>query len=126
MKTLIGILEGFGKSTLAAYLVMSHRFVQHSVLPRSMAGLANGARVVVVLNLPTTPRQRATFERRVHKLGGTVVRIDREARVPYVGLPNPPERSGKPEVMFEAADGMLVGRDQKGRGLRPVPPCRGT
>ena len=103
---LIGIVGGFGKTTLAMYLVEHHRFVMRHTLPKKP--LSSGQRVVVDPDGPTmTPRQRAVFARRVARLGGILVWSDPRLSATTIVLPNPHDKNGNPKVLYAAADEMV-------------------
>lgn len=103
---LIGIAGGFGKTTLAMYLVQHHRFVMRHTLPKKP--LSPGQRVVVdPEGGGTTARQKATFARRVARLGGIAVWSDPNVPTTTIVLPNPHDKNGNPKVLYAAVDELV-------------------
>jgi hypothetical protein len=109
---LIGLLgkSGSGKTVLAMHLVSKYRFVMRHEVPLRMS---DGMRVVVDPPGGKTQRQVATFVRRILKLGGVLVELEREV-VPglkagmKVVLANPWAPDGKQDVMHREMDELLA------------------
>lgn len=103
---LIGIVGGWGKTTLAMYLVKRHRFMARNKLPSKP--LSPRQRVVVDPEGPGMDlRQENVFTRRVNRLGGIAVWLDQDATAAAVLLPNPHDVNGNPKVLYAAADELV-------------------
>jgi hypothetical protein len=110
---IIGIIEGFGKSTLASYLAKKHGFEVRMTLPRK-APLPR--KLVVVVPYLAGDDQRVAFVRRLTRLGGIAVAV-RELTTPVpttvTVLPNPirlTERMTDTSSMLEREADFWIGK----------------